>query len=110
MRTDLEGFGGMALGLGVEATSVTTVTARRVRLVVADRTLAAREQCHPGFHAAGSTCVEDSVCKPETCNSHGFCNDLAGFPRCDCFPGASNPPQPRGRLICTRPCTPLQAL
>jgi Laminin EGF domain len=43
--------------------------------------------CGSGYHLAGKMCVQDKKCEQDTCNSHGLCSDISGYPRCVCFPG-----------------------
>ena len=43
--------------------------------------------CESGFHLAGRTCVKNTACRNDTCDGHGLCEDMQGFPRCTCHPG-----------------------
>eukprot|EP01087_Luapelamoeba_hula_P002906 TRINITY_DN1271_c0_g1_i3.p1 TRINITY_DN1271_c0_g1~~TRINITY_DN1271_c0_g1_i3.p1 ORF type:complete len:3009 (-),score=261.11 TRINITY_DN1271_c0_g1_i3:1901-10927(-) len=43
--------------------------------------------CMDGYHSAGTECVADIKCQPNTCNQHGVCHDSAGYPECVCDPG-----------------------
>lgn len=43
--------------------------------------------CATGYHASGQDCVQDTLCAPDSCSSHGSCNDSSGSPACTCFDG-----------------------
>ncbi len=41
------------------------------------------ESCSPGYHKDGESCVEDKMCRDNTCNL-GNCSDTTGAIVCDC--------------------------
>ncbi|NOZ87990.1 MAG: hypothetical protein GXP49_17355 [Deltaproteobacteria bacterium] len=46
------------------------------------------DQCGPGYHVQGLTCVPGSPCRDDPC-VYGRCRNVGGVPICECFTGYS---------------------
>lgn len=43
--------------------------------------------CVEGYHRSANLCVTNVKCNATSCNGHGTCDDLKGYPECTCYSG-----------------------